>query len=92
MNKNIKYISGSKASEILGISQNTLRKYADNNIIEFILTPGKQRRYDISSILNINNKNKKNICYCRVSTHGQRNNLSNQIIYMKNKYPIVLLF
>lgn len=82
------YISGGKASKILGISQNTLRLYANEGKIKYILTAGKQRRYNIDDFI-INNKifNRKNICYCRVSTHGQKDDLVRQVEYMKHKYP-----
>jgi predicted site-specific integrase-resolvase len=34
-----------------------------------------------------NGENKKNICYVRVSTVGQKDDLKRQKEYMKNKYP-----
>lgn len=30
---------------------------------------------------------KKNVNYCRVSSHGQKDDLERQIKYMKEKYP-----
>ena len=33
------------------------------------------------------NKIKKNICYCRVSTRNQKDDLERQLKYMKEKYP-----
>ena len=62
--------------------------------IETIRTPGGKRLYNVEKyILNNNNKLtielkiKKNICYCRVSTYGQKDDLKRQITYMKDKYP-----
>jgi putative resolvase len=32
-------------------------------------------------------ENGKHICYCRVSTNNQKNDLQRQIKYMEEKYP-----
>ena len=37
--------------------------------------------------LPIKKKEKRNICYCRVSSESQKDDLENQIKYMKDKYP-----
>lgn len=36
---------------------------------------------------NNNDNNRRKICYCRVSTIGQKDDLDRQIKYMKKKYP-----
>lgn len=79
------FVSGSKASKILGVSQNTLRSYAKNNKIKFIVTPGGHRRYNINSFMN--NPASKSVCYCRVSTPSQKDDLVRQVALMKSKYP-----
>ena len=46
--------------------------------------------YNLNKFLKINginNKLKRNICYCRVSSSKQKEDLSRQIEYMKNKFP-----
>ena len=48
----MKYILGKKASALLGIHQNTLRKYADRGIIPSFKTASGQRRYDVDAYLN----------------------------------------
>ena len=35
----------------------------------------------------VESKQKKNICYCRVSSIGQKSDLENQVDFMKSKYP-----
>jgi len=84
-----KFVKGAVAVDILGISQQTLRKYADDGLIESKRTPGGHRIYNIKDYLNKNSEDKsdKFICYCRVSTYGQSDDLNKQIEYMKNKYP-----
>jgi putative resolvase len=88
------YISGLKASKITGLHINTLRRYADDGKIEAIVTPGGRRQYNINKFMNdnINIKNRNipiefNVCYCRVSSYGQSDDLERQVEFMKNKYP-----
>jgi len=38
-------------------------------------------------VLKVENVNKKNICYCRVSSVKQKEDLNRQIKYMEEKYP-----
>lgn len=58
--------------------------------IEYI-TIGKKNYYNLNKYLLsegiINNDKRKNICYCRVSSPKQKNDLGKQIDYMKLKYP-----
>lgn len=89
---NSKYIPGNKAAKLLGIHINTLRKYADEGKIEIIKTKGGVRRYNIDKYIkeNTNNEeiiNRKKVCYCRVSTHSQSDDLERQIEYMQTNYP-----
>ena len=81
----------------------TLLKMANSNKIEYIKTEGGHRKYNLSKyikdnkiktekdqekeITNENIKDKLNICYVRVSTIGQKNDLERQKEYMQLKYP-----
>ena len=38
-----------KAVELLGLSKDTLRKYADQGLIGSVRTPAKQRLFDVES-------------------------------------------
>jgi predicted site-specific integrase-resolvase len=98
-----KYISKKETLKKLGISQMTLLKMANSNKIEYIKTEGGHRKYNLSKyikdnkiktekdqekeITNENIKDKLNICYVRVSTIGQKNDLERQKEYMQLKYP-----
>lgn len=84
-----KYIKAGEAAKQTGLSKQTLRKYALDGKIDFIVTPGNHRLFNISSLIKNeqNNNNDKKICYCRVSTHGQKDDLQRQIAYMSEKYP-----
>ncbi len=82
----MKYISSKKASEILGLHPNTLRKYADEGKIEHIKTSSGQRRYNVDSFL-CDSKSETIICYCRVSSYSQKPELDNQVKWMREQYP-----
>lgn len=92
MNKN--FVGGKKACDILGVHYKTLYNWEAKNKIEVIRTPGGKRMYNVSKYVeeNINIKPevaivKKKICYCRVSTIKQKEDLQRQINSMKQKYP-----
>ncbi|NEP48636.1 MAG: IS607 family transposase [Moorea sp. SIO3C2] len=79
-----------KAVELTGLSRNTLRKYADNGTIKCERTPSGYRLFDTGSLLSLG-KNKGSqqatICYCRVSSNKQRDDLARQIAYMHSLFP-----
>jgi len=91
MNKN--YISPKKASKILGVHWMTLRNWSEKGQIDTIRSPGGKRFYNVNKYMKDNSKIpqeeqiRHNICYCRVSSSGQKGDLENQINYMKEKYP-----
>jgi len=93
---NINFISGKKASEILGVKRHTLYKYEKDGLIKTIRSPGGKRFYNINKYLEDNNlieikeeikKNKKRICYARVSSQSQKTELENQKKLLKQIYP-----
>jgi predicted site-specific integrase-resolvase len=80
------YVASREASEILGLHPNTLRSYADNGTIEFYRTKSGHRRYNVDSYLGLQ-KEAVTICYCRVSSPKQRDDLERQVKFMQAKYP-----
>lgn len=93
---NINFISGKKASEILGVKRHTLYKYDKEGLIETIRSPGGKRFYNVNKYLQDNNlienkkeekKKKRRICYARVSSHSQKPELENQKKILKQIYP-----
>ncbi|MCC3415748.1 MULTISPECIES: IS607 family transposase [unclassified Microcoleus] len=80
------YIPLRKAVEFLGLHPNTLRKYADEGQIKSIKNGAGQRLYDVDSyqkdgsICSI-------ICYCRVSSTKQKDDLARQVEFMRQRYP-----
>ena len=80
------YIPGRKAAAQLGIHQNTLRRYADEGRIQAIRTASGQRRYDVDAYLR-ESADAVLVCYCRVSSAKQREDLQRQIAFMQERYP-----
>ena len=81
-----------KASEILGVSQSVLRRWADSGTIRSIRTPGGQRLFDPSSIEGylISQKrptSRQIVLYARVSSHKQHPDLSRQQLYLREHIP-----
>lgn len=80
-----------KAIELTGLSANTLRKYADNGTIKAQRRgKGKQRLFDVSDLLNAKKGNEKQgkpvVCYCRVSSQKQKDELARQVAYMRQQF------
>lgn len=94
-----KYVGKKEALTILGLSPMTLLKLEKLNKIEVIKTTGGHRKYNVQKYIDDNKKeseplekketnikNKLNICYVRVSTQSQKDDLERQKQYMKSKY------
>ena len=82
----MKYLPGKKAAALLGIHQNTLRKYADRGIIPSFKTASGQRRYDVDAYLN-QPPDIQTVCYCRVSSNEQKDDLQRQVLSMQEQFP-----
>lgn len=85
----INYKTRREASKILGIHYLTLYKLAENKEID-TMKIGNRQLYNIDKYLkdhDIEKQDKKRICYCRVSSTKQKEDLKRQIAYMENKYP-----
>lgn len=103
---NEEYVSGKKASQILGVHYRTLYQWEEKGWIDTLRTPSNKRMYNVKKYLedNKNKKNKKykekndvenidklegkiNICYARVSSLGQKEDLERQKEMLKTAYP-----
>ena len=93
------YYKTKKACEILKIHPRTLYQWEEKGWIETKRTKGNQRLYNVKKYLEENNlinkeneeKERYNICYARVSTISQKNDLENQKQELKLKYPNYIL-
>jgi predicted site-specific integrase-resolvase len=85
----MEFIKRKEALGILGICYKTLYKLAENKEIDTIKI-GNNMLYNVNKYLrdrNVLNKERIKICYCRVSSNKQREDLERQVKYMKDKFP-----
>lgn len=75
------YVSAKEAKEIFKVSEQTLRRWSNENKIKTRLTKGGHRRYFVPD------NSKEKIIYCRVSSSKQKEDLKRQIAYMRRKFP-----
>lgn len=80
------YVPLRKAVERLGLHPNTLRRYADEGKIQIIKNEAGQRLYNVEAYIR-GAANASLICYCRVSSSKQKDDLQRQIAYMQSLYP-----
>ena len=86
------FVSRKKVLEKLNIHYNTLQNLVKRNEIEYVII-GRKRSYNLDKYIRDNNikineiNEKMDICYCRVSSKKQSEDLKRQIEYMKNLYP-----
>ena len=80
------YVPSRKAAAALGVHPNTLRKYADSGRIETIRNEAGQRLYNVASYIR-GRSAAATVCYCRVSSHRQRDDLARQVVYMRGQFP-----
>jgi predicted site-specific integrase-resolvase len=92
---------GKEASKILGVHQRTLYLWEEKGLIETIRTPGNKRLYNVVKFLEekkcenkicenldeLDNKEKLKLCYVRVSSINQKDDLDRQKKLMTEKYP-----
>jgi predicted site-specific integrase-resolvase len=83
------FVTSKEASQILGVHPNTLRNWDKQKEIETLRTIGNKRLYNITKFLKDknNNLNKEIICYARVSSRGQKDDLGRQIEYLDSRFP-----
>lgn len=75
-----------EATKLTGLHGNTLRKYADTGVIKSIRLPSGQRLFDVDAFLGAV-RDKTVVCYCRVSSTKQRDDLERQSARMRELYP-----
>lgn len=79
-----------KAVQLTGLCPNTLRKYADNGTIKAIKPNGKTRLFEVSDLHNlagVSDDSAPIVCYCRVSSQKQKNDLARQVAFMRQQFP-----
>lgn len=68
-----------EAAKLLGVTAKTLRLWEKEGKFTSFRTDGGHRRYNINDVLGLeNNEDKLTICYARVSTNDQKDDLKRQ--------------
>lgn len=80
------YVSSSAAQKHYKVASQTLRDWANQGKISYIVTDGGHRRYKIEKI-DENIVEKKKIVYARVSSKKQEKDLKRQVNALKRLYP-----
>ena len=88
------WVSNKEARKILDVSPSTLRNYTLSNKIVTVKTNTGRNRYNRESLYafmgiecNEVQKVEKSICYTRVSSSKQKDDLERQIEFFRHKYP-----
>lgn len=89
------WITPKKTRELLQLTNKTLHIWDKEGKIRATRTPSGQRRYNLQDIQNIvscpvptiKKSEKKKICYCRVSSKKQMDDLERQKEYFKSRFP-----
>ena len=87
------FLPSRKACAVLGVHSGTLRKWDKESKIEVMRTAGGKRLYNVKELLKDSyyhgelTDNKQKICYCRVSSSKQQDDMERQVAYMREKYP-----
>jgi putative resolvase len=92
-----RYLGTQAAKQVLGVCGATLREWADSGLVTSFKTPGGKYRYLVDNIISGGSSRsdehqrpateKQKVCYCRVSSVGQKADLDRQAEYMQSKYP-----
>jgi putative resolvase len=89
------WIKPKEAAELLRVTPNTLIRWDKEGKINTSRTPSGQRRYDLQDVKNNAGVytpykpkiQKYKVCYCRVSSRKQSDDLERQKDFFRHKYP-----
>ena len=87
-----KYITSKKVRELYGVCNSTLKRWANEGKITSIRTIGNKRLYgcyDIRRVFGVESieKKKRKLCYARVSSQKQKEDLEKQVEDLQREYP-----
>jgi putative resolvase len=86
------YVTSTEAKKILKVSLKTLYRWCNDGKIRFITTPAKRKRFNRKDLYNFDGRSnapveKEKICYCRVSSSKQVDDLERQQAFFRDKFP-----
>lgn len=77
-----RYIPLREAKKVFGLGEQTLRKYAEDGRIPAKRSPGNRWLFKVEE-----GPVCGTVCYCRVSSAKQRDDLARQVVYMRENFP-----
>lgn len=80
------FVPSRVACKRLGLCSRTLIRYADRGEIEHYKTESGQRLYNVDAYLRKRTEATE-VCYCRVSSAKQKDDLQRQEQFMRDRYP-----
>ncbi|KYC36957.1 DNA invertase [Scytonema hofmannii PCC 7110] len=83
------HVTPKEAAKILGVSISSLRRWENEGKLKAIRTPGGQRRFVLDEIQEAAGMPRatRTVCYGRVSTHSQQDDLQRQLEHLRARYP-----
>jgi len=91
LNKSTQYVSAKEIQRKYHVSSATLRRWNRCGEITSIRTPTNRRLYNLNEIETLfrvkRNGEKRRICYARVSSAHQKEDLERQVEDLRRKYP-----
>lgn len=84
-----KFGSAANLKKTFSISPHALRKWAENRLVAVVRMPGGKRLYrldDVKKLLGVQTETRSKICYARVSSSKQTEDLKRQISDLKELY------
>lgn len=82
----MRYVTPREASQILQVSEKTLRNWDKDGKIRTIRTPAGHRRYDIDSVISPGGDTRIRILYARVSSYKHKSEMVRQADYLQSLF------
>ncbi|MFK0731011.1 MAG: IS607 family transposase [Gloeotrichia echinulata HAB0833] len=85
----MQHVTPKEAAKILGVHVSSLRRWENEGKLKAIRTPGGQRRFILGEIEKVAGMPRtiRTVCYGRVSTHSQQDDLQRQLEHLCQRYP-----
>lgn len=85
----MQHVTPKEAAKILGVHVSSLRRWENEGKLRAIRTPGGQRRFILEEVEKVAGvpRTVRTVCYGRVSTHSQQDDLQRQLEHLRTRYP-----
>jgi putative resolvase len=85
----MQHVTPKEAAKILGVHVSSLRRWENDGKLKAIRTPGGQRRFILEEVEKTAGIARaiRTVCYGRVSTNGQQDDLQRQLAFLRERYP-----